>query len=123
LGDTIVLWNVPADVTQVSASVGHIESAAVGTPEATLSNGTDIGTLQDGIWYVTARFKNNIGWGPPAYYKIAIDTAVPLPFTAQIQNAGTDNPSPSIQFETSDSLSGIAGYTIAVDGTVLTTTT
>ena len=122
LGDTIALWNVPADVTQVSASVGHTEVSTVGTPEATLSNGKDFGTLQDGIWYITARFKNNVGWGPPAYYKISIDTAVPLPFTAQIQNAGTNDPSPTITFQTSDSLSGIADYTVSIDGTVVATT-
>jgi hypothetical protein len=122
LGDTIVLWNVPADVTQVSASVGHTESNAIGVPETTLSNGKDLGMLQDGIWYVTARFKNNVGWGPPAYYKISIDTTVPLPFTIQIENAGTDDPSPTITFETSDSLSGIADYTVAVDGTMIAAT-
>ncbi|HUC31337.1 MAG TPA: cohesin domain-containing protein, partial [Candidatus Paceibacterota bacterium] len=123
LGDTIVLWNVPTDITQVSASINHTESNVIGTPEATLSNGQDFGILQDGIWYVTVRFRNNVGWGPPAYYKISIDTGVPLPFTTQIENAGTDDPSPTIQFETSDNLSGIADYTIAVDGTVIATTT
>jgi hypothetical protein len=122
LGDTIVLWNVPADVTQVSARASHTEINTIGTPETTLSNGQDLGTLRDGIWYVTARFKNNIGWGPPAYYKISIDTAVPLPFTTQIENAGTDNPSPTITFETSDSLSGIADYTVAIDGAVIAVT-
>jgi len=123
LGDTIVLWNVPADVTQVSASVGHTENSAIGTPEKTLSNGKDLGALQDGIWYVTVRFKNSVGWSVPTYYKISIDTAVPLPFTMQIADAGTNDPSPTVQFETSDSLSGIADYTVAVDGTVIATTT
>jgi len=124
LGDVIVLWNVPADVTRVAATLDHVKSNSTApAPETTLSNGKDFGTLQDGIWYVTAWFKNNVGWGSPSYYEIAIDTTAPLPFTARVENAGTDNPSPTIQFQTSDSLSGIAGYTIAVDGTVVATTT
>jgi hypothetical protein len=123
LGDTIVLWDVPADVTQVAASLSHAKSNAIGTAEATLSNGKDFGALQDGIWYVSVRFRNNIGWGPPTYYKISVDTTPPLPFDTRIENAGTDNPSPTVQFETSDSLSGIAGYAVAIDGTVLATTT
>jgi hypothetical protein len=123
LGDTIALWNVPPDVTQVATGLAHNESDINLVTEKTLSNGQDFGTLKDGIWYIAVRFKNNIGWGSPAYYKISVDTAVPLPFATQIENAGTDNPSPMIQFETSDSLSGIAGYTVAVDGTVIATTT
>jgi hypothetical protein len=123
VGDTIVLWDVPADVTQVSASLSHAESNVLGTPETTLSDGEDFGVLQDGIWYITVRFKNNIGWGPPAFYKISLDTVPPLPFDINIENAGTDNPSPTIQFETSDSLSGIAGYVISVDGAQVAETT
>ncbi len=123
VGDTIVLWDLPADITQVATRVSHLKDNALGTPEKTLSNGKDLGILQEGIWYVKVQFKNNIGWSQPAYYKISVDTTVPLPFDTQIQNAGTDNPSPTIQFETSDSLSGIAGYTVAVDGKESGTTT
>jgi len=123
LGDTIVLWNVPPDITHVAASVSHVENAVVGTPEAALANGKDLGILGDGIWYAKVQFENGVGWGAPAYYKISVDTTPPLPFAISIENAGTDNPSPTVQFETNDSLSGIANYTIAVDGTVIATTT
>jgi hypothetical protein len=123
VGETTALWNVPPDVTHVSASMSHSESNAIGTPETVLSDGKDFGILQDGIWYITSRFENNIGWGPPAYYKISVDTTPPLPFDTHIANAGTDNPSPSIQFETNDSLSGIADYTISIDGKEIAETT
>lgn len=123
LGDTIILWNVPADITQVATSINHAEGDSIGITQPTLSNGQDLGILKDGIWYVRVQFKNNIGWGPPSYYKISIDTTPPLPFDIQIENAGTDDPSPSIHFETSDSLSGIAGYTISIDGEDIAQTT
>ncbi len=123
VGDTIVLWDLPADVTQVAARIGHGKDNIVGTAEKDLSNGKNFGILQEGIWYVKVQFKNSIGWGEPAYYKISIDTTVPSPFDIKIDNAASDNPTPIIKFESSDSLSGIAGYDIAVDGKEIAQTT
>ncbi|MDO8521396.1 MAG: hypothetical protein Q7S52_04730, partial [bacterium] len=120
IGDVIVLWDIPSDVTEVSARISHVKDNVVGTPEKVLSNGKSFGILKEGIWYIQVRFKNNIGWGPSAYYKISLDTTVPLLFAIKIDSIASDNPSPMIRFETSDSLSGMLGYTIAVDGETLT---
>lgn len=119
VGDAIVLWDVPADVTQVATRISHVKDNTIGTPEKILSNGKNFGVLSEGIWYVKVRFKNNVGWGEAAYYKISIDTTVPLPFDIKIDSAVSDNPSPIIQFETNDSLSGIAGYNVLIDGNEL----
>jgi hypothetical protein len=115
-GEAIVLWDVPADVTHVATGLGHAKNGVTLAPEQVLSTGKDFGNLPEGIWYIKVQFENNIGWGEPAYYKISVDTTVPLPFDTQIENAGTDDPSPTVHFGTSDGLSGIAGYSIAVDG-------
>lgn len=123
VGDVIVLWDLPADITQVGTNISHAKGSSAFAPEKILSNGKNLGILQEGIWYVGVRFKNNVGWGIPTYYKMSVDATPPLPFDAQIENAGTDNPSPIARFETSDSLSGIAGYTVAVDGNDLGITT
>ncbi|MEK7608689.1 MAG: hypothetical protein AAB495_03870 [Patescibacteria group bacterium] len=123
VGEAVVFWDVPEDVTQVAARVGHSKDKAIGTPEKTLSNGKDFGVLEEGIWYIKVQFKNSVGWGEPAYYKISIDTTVPLPFDIKINGVVSDNPSPTIQFETSDVLSGVAGYHVIVDGKELVVTT
>ncbi|MFA5870847.1 MAG: cohesin domain-containing protein [Candidatus Paceibacterota bacterium] len=123
VGDVIVLWDLPEDVTQVATRVSYIKDAIVGTPEKTLTNGKGFGPLKDGIWYIKVQFKNNIGWSEPAYYKISLDTTVPVPFDIKIDSVKGTNPSPIVQFETNDSLSGNAGYAILVDGKELKTTT
>lgn len=123
VGDVIVLWDLPADITQVAARISKIKNNTVGTPEKTLSNGKNLGILDEGIWYIRVQFKNNVGWSEPTYYKISIDTTVPLPFDIKIDSVISDNPSPTIEFGTNDSLSGIANYTVAVDGNELVVTT
>ncbi|MDP2598337.1 MAG: hypothetical protein Q8P49_00735 [Candidatus Liptonbacteria bacterium] len=126
IGDVIVLWDLPVDITQVAARVSHAKDGTAPTPEKALSNGKNFGVLQEDIWYVKVQFRNNIGWGEPAYYKISIDTTPPLPFDIKISNAASDDPSPKIDFETNDSLSGIANYAISVDGkelAIVTSTT
>ena len=68
-----------------------------------------------GVWYVHVRFKNNIGWGPSAHYKISIDRTAPAVFEIRIDNAVTENPAPVIRYETSDALSGLGEVGILVD--------
>lgn len=116
VGDTIVFWEVPADVTQVSARVVQAKTSDPGTPEEALLNGKDLGVLNDGVWYARVQFKNSKGWGPAAYYNISIDTVSPLPFKLTADNMSSDNPAPKIFYETQDSLSGIDRYEIRVDG-------
>ncbi len=122
VGDVIALWDLPPDITQVSARLTQGPESAIGTPEKNLYNGKDFGVLSEGISYIRVQFKNNIGWGPAAYYKISLDTTAPLPFKIQINSTSSQNPSPEISFRTSDSLSGIAYYDILVDNSELTKT-
>ncbi len=116
VGNAIALWDLPPDVTQVSARLTQGQETKIGTPETDLFNGKDFGILKEGIWYVRVQFKNNIGWGDPAYYKISLDATAPLPFDIKIDSAASDNPSPVISYETNDSLSGIFQYAILIDG-------
>ena len=79
--------------------------------------------LDDGIWYLHARFKNDIGWGPVSSYKIGIDTVPPISFEV-ISSEGKETlvTAPTIVYETKDQPSGIAYYKIFIDGNVATTT-
>jgi hypothetical protein len=119
VGELTAFWDVPADVTDVAVSLNKNPNAEPQATEKTLVNGKNFGKLSEGVWYVHAQFKNNIGWGPTAHYKIQIDTTAPLPFKLKISETRSDNPSPRLEFRTQDALSGLAHAMIYSDGTLL----
>lgn len=114
-GDVIAFWDVPADITGVAVSVDNNPKTIPTKFDAVLANGKDLGVLKEGIWYVHARFKNNMGSGPVLHRKIMIDLTPPLPFSVTVKEGlKTDNPTPALDFGTQDSLSGIDHYEVAV---------
>lgn len=117
LGELVVLWDIPEDVTEMAAVIDHSPNTAPQKAEKELATGKKFGVLEEGIWYVHVRFRNNIGWGPAAYHRIALDTKPPLAFEIKLpEGESTDNPAPSLQFKTSDELSGLKEYQIRIDG-------
>lgn len=81
--------------------------------------------LTDGISYFHVQEKGSSGWGPIASYRVQIDTVPPLPFSVLFPN-GTTTPSGTLisaVFTTSDELSGVDHYQVAVDGKEFTVTT
>lgn len=125
-GETIVLWEVPADITQVAAVIDRSPYTVPTAFDKELFNGKNFGVLKEGIWYVHVRFRNNIGSGPTAHYRIAVDMTPPADFRIEsieglrveglTENLITDNPQPLLRFATTDALSGISHYLIQVDG-------
>lgn len=112
VGPFVANWKLPEDVTDVSTAVNKQPNFAPTKSEGLFDNKT-FPAPDDGAWYLHLRFKNNIGWGPTAHYRLAIDTAPPLAFeTTALEGVATDNPTPTLQFETSDALSGLKGYQI-----------
>lgn len=116
IGNVIAIWDLPSDILQVSTRISQSKDEKPGEKSTELFNGKDFGRLKDGIWYLRAQFRNNIGWGDYSYYKISIDTVAPIPFEISIDNEASEDPSPIIEFETQDNLSGIGEYRIIVDG-------
>lgn len=106
-GEVIVFWNVPDDITAVAVKLDQNPNSIPTTTEQELLNGKKLGVINEGIWYIHVRFKNNVGFGETTHYKIQLDTTVPLEFKINIDNPISDNPTPTIKFETLDSLSGI----------------
>ncbi|MBI2037758.1 MAG: hypothetical protein HYT15_02400 [Candidatus Magasanikbacteria bacterium] len=115
LGEIVALWEVPADITQVATVLDHSPNTDPKNIEKELFTGKKFGTLEEGVWYIHVRFKNNIGWGSVTHYKILIDTTAPLPFEIGMDTVASDNPSPQLRFETQDSLSGISHAVIFID--------
>lgn len=120
----IVLWDIPEDVVQVAAALNQNPKTSPLVFENELVNGKSFEPVQEGIWYIHVRFKNNIGVGPIAHYRIAIDTTPPPPFQVAVDGVTvegdaiirTDNPRPLLKFiGGNDALSGTAHYVIRVD--------
>jgi hypothetical protein len=80
--------------------------------------------LSDDVWYFHVQEKSSSGWGPVASYRVQIDTVPPLPFSVTFPNGTTPqsgNPISAL-FTTTDELSGIDHYQVAVDGKEFTVT-
>lgn len=114
--DVIALWELLPDIVQVATRLSQSRDEKPGEKDEDLFNGKTFGGLKEGIWYIRVQFKNNLGWGELAYYKISIDTTAPLAFEIEIDNEVSDNPTPKITFETQDALSGLLGAEIFIDG-------
>lgn len=116
IGETTVFWDLPTDVVSVAVLVDKNPNGIPTVFEKQLFDGKNIGILEEGITYVHARFKNNVGNGPVTTFRIAIDTTAPLDFEVKmLEGLKIDNPSPTLSFSTNDNLSGVAFYSVIVD--------
>ncbi len=123
IGNFLVQWQLPADVSAVATALNQNPQFDPTVSEGLFNNKT-FGAVKEGVWYLHVRFKNSVGWGPTAHYKIAIDTTPPFPFTATAkEGALTEVTAPTLQFKTQDQPSGVALYRVLVDGTAAGSTT
>lgn len=74
--------------------------------------------LGDGIWYFHVQERGSSGWGPVSSYRVQIDTVPPLPFMVAFPSGTTTQSGGTLtaQFATTDALSGIGRYQVAIDG-------
>ncbi|MEK7646956.1 MAG: hypothetical protein AAB378_01105 [Patescibacteria group bacterium] len=117
----LVSWDLSADVSDVSTALNRNISYSAVKSEGLFDSKIFPAITQDGVWYVHAQFKNNIGWGPVANYRIAIDTEPPLPFEIKaLEGETTDNPAPILEFHTHDTLSDLKEYQVRIgDGDLI----
>lgn len=115
-----VSWDLPLDVSGVSTALNRELNFSPTKSEGLFDNKT-FAALSDGVWYLHVRFRNDLGWGPTAHYRLAVDTQPPLGFEiAIVEGESTDNPMPTLQFKTSDALSGLREYQVRIgDGDLI----
>ncbi|KKQ52799.1 MAG: hypothetical protein US71_C0001G0002 [Parcubacteria group bacterium GW2011_GWD2_38_12] len=107
-------WSLPLDITDVSTIIDINPNFQPQKSEKLFDNKI-FNSLPEGVSYLHVRFKNKIGWGPAAHYRLAVDTAPPAPFIIESSDGfQTDNPMPLLQFGTSDALSGISHYLVKI---------
>lgn len=111
-----VSWDLPLDISGVSGiPLNQQPNFTVAEVSKGLFDNKTIAALDDGLWYLHMRFKNNIGWGPTTHYRLAIDTQPPLGFEVTVvEGEATNNPTPTLQFKTSDALSGLKEYQVRI---------
>lgn len=108
-------WNVTKDITAVRLLVGRIPQAIPAITYTSPINSKEITDLDDGIWYFSVRLKNSAGWGGVSHFRFQIDTKPPEPFTIKfVDGKETENPGPTVLFDTADYLSGIDYYKIKI---------
>ncbi|MDD5527419.1 MAG: hypothetical protein PHO56_00370 [Patescibacteria group bacterium] len=109
-------WDLPSDISGVSAIINQSTKFTPPAKSEGLYEAKAFPSLSDGIWYLHAMFQNNIGWSPVANYRIAVDTVPPLPFDiTALEATATTSPIRTLQFKTSDGLSGMDHYLVRVD--------
>ena len=109
-----VRWELPADITDVATALNKEPFYTPSKSEGLFDN-KNFKALDDGIWYLHVRFGNNLGWGPTVHYRLAIDTVPPLAFDVQVaEGLSTDNPTPTLTYQTGDQFSGLDHYFIRI---------
>ena len=111
----IFRWDVPTGVTEVllvlNRSAGAVPSVRYTSPisERVLED------LEEGTWYLNARFRTVTGLGPVTSFRFNIDTVAPRPFNVvRLDNDDLTNPRPELLFESSDATSGIEKYQVKI---------
>jgi len=106
---------IPADVTGVRLLVDELPRVTPTVVYTPAISEKEITNLADGIWYFHAQFRNANGWGEVSHFRFQIDTQPPEPFAIKfIDGTETDNPRPTILFDTTDSLSGTDYYKVKI---------
>jgi len=113
--DAKFIWTIPSGVTGVRLLVGKIPAAIPTVIYTPAINEKEVANLDDGIWYFHVQLRNANGWGEISHFRFQIDIKPPEPFSIKfIDGKETDNPQPTVIFDTTDALSGINYYKIKI---------
>lgn len=113
-------WPLSGDITAVRLLFNKNPTSQPTVLYSEPINEKQLDEVTDGIWYFHCQFKNVKGWGGISHFKFQIDTKPPEPFKIQvIDGQETDNPRPTILFDTVDTLSGVDYYKVKIgDSTI-----
>ncbi|MBU2544615.1 hypothetical protein KJ618_04070 [Patescibacteria group bacterium] len=113
--DAKFTWNLPSGITGARLLVGKLPAAIPTVTYAPAISEKEIANLADGIWYFHVQLRNASGWGEISHFRFQIDTQPPEPFAIKfIDGIKTENPKPTVIFDTTDSLSGVDYYKIKI---------
>ncbi len=109
-------WDLPFDVNgmflEIATSSENVPTTEIDPPVSELQLNDEL--LQDGVQYLSIRFKNQVGLGAVTNRKIMIDTEAPLPFTINVRAGNSTSSFPTLHFDAKDETSGIDHYELTV---------
>lgn len=112
-----VTWNVPTGLEGVSYLLDQTPTTI--PPEQLTTSGASVGLTvpSDGLWYVHLRGQYPSGWSSTATYIIRRDSTPPANFSLTLNRPNNPaDPNLQLAFATSDATSGVARYTVSLDG-------
>ncbi|MDB5266281.1 MAG: hypothetical protein JWN89_96 [Parcubacteria group bacterium] len=115
ISDASLAWKLPAGATGVRYAFDHNARTIPSVDVPGLISSKTFSNLEDGVWYMHVRIKNDKGWGAVAHFRVAIDTVPPLSFKISFPHGSiSDDPRPVVYFNTTDKGSGISHYAVRV---------
>jgi len=112
-----VSWSLPSDVSGVNTAINRQSKTILPEVSKGIFDSESFDALTDGVWYMHVRFENNMGWGTTLHRRISVDTVPPLNFdVSSIGSKDLTTPTTTLQFKTSDALSGLQQYVVGIDG-------
>lgn len=113
-------WTLPFDVNAVAIELATSSDNEPNlNPDSVLEPPVDEfritkDLVQDGLQYLSIRFKNQVGWGAVLNRKLQIDTTAPDAFVINVKTGSTPSSFPLINFEAGDKTSGIDFYELTI---------
>lgn len=121
VADVELNWKNPVDATAVRIGYDKYPSGLPSVIYDPIISQKTL-NLKDGVWYFHLQERRANGWGPVSTFRIQIDTIPPNPVKIQFPHGTTSSdPRPVILFNTTDDLSGVNRYDVAVRGNSLVT--
>ncbi len=109
-------WDIPQGITAIRILYDKFPRSLPNVLYEPAIGEKDLSNIADGIWYFHAQFRDASGWGSVAHFRFQIDTVSPEKYDLTLSDGGDPtNPSPTISFNTTDSLSGLDHYRLKVD--------
>lgn len=107
-------WELPYGVTEVSILLDDKPDSNPGPISDGLFSTKSYPDLEDGVWYLHLKLKDEYGWSEIEHFKIQIDTTPPQPFQIEIEQKEIYT-WPVLNFKTTDETSGIDRYEVEID--------
>jgi len=113
-------WTLPFDVNVVAVMLStssdnqpELTAAAVNDPP-TEEFAINKENAQDGLQYLSIKYKNQVGWGTVLNRKLQIDTTPPEPFVIEVRASNSTTGFPQLNFAAVDTTSGIDYYEMTI---------
>lgn len=109
------VWEVASDITATKLLYNKSPNSEPTVLYSSPIYEKQLDNLSDGIRYFHVQVKNKFGWSKTSHFRFQIDTKSPEPFSIQfIDGSQTDNPRPTVLFNTTDALSGVDFYKVKI---------